>query len=116
MSASGEAYDNKGIDQTILKLEIIAGKGKTSLSSNCEFIFVLDKSGSMGSYVEQILNNVFPRVYDKLGFPESKNIHLITFDDETNCYSYNKNDFKNSNINGDGGTYMSSVLEIFQIY
>ena len=77
MSASGEAYDNKGIDQTILKLEIIAGKGKTSLTSNCEFIFVLDKSGSMGSYVEQILNNVFPRVYDKLGFSESKIIPII---------------------------------------
>ena len=109
MSASGQAYDNKGIDQTILKLEIIAGKGKTSLSSNCEFIFVLDKSGSMGSYVKQILNNVFPRVYDKLGFSETKNIHLITFESETNYYSYNKNDFKNSDINGDGGTYMSSV-------
>ena len=109
MSASGEAYDNKGIDQTILKLEIIAGKGKTSLSSNCEFIFVLDKSGSMDSYVKQILNNVFPRVYDKLGFSESKNIHLITFDNKTNCYSYNKNDFKNSNINGGGFTSMSSV-------
>ena len=52
MSASGEAYDNKGIDQTILKIEINKGKGKTSLSSNCEFIFVLDKSGSMGSYVK----------------------------------------------------------------
>ena len=109
MSASGQAYDNKGIDQTILKLEIIAGKGKTSLSSDCEFIFVLDKSGSMGSYVKQILNNVFPRVYDKLGFSESKNIHFITFDSSTNYYSYNKNDFKNSDINGGGGTYMSSV-------
>ena len=109
MSASGQAYDNKGIDQTILKLEIIAGKGKTSLSSNCEFIFVLDKSGSMGSYVKQILNNVFPRVYDKLGFSESKNIHFITFDSSTNYYSYNKNDFKNSDINGGGGTEMSSV-------
>lgn len=109
MSASGQAYDNKGIDQTILKLEIIAGKGKTSLTSNCEFIFVLDKSGSMGSYVKQILNNVFPRVYDKLGFSESKNIHFITFDSSTNYYSYNKNDFKNSDINGGGGTSMSSV-------
>ncbi len=49
----------------------------------------------MCSYVKQILNNIFPRIYHKLGFSETKNIHLITFDHKINYYSYNKNDFLN---------------------
>jgi hypothetical protein len=78
--SSGEAYDNKGLDHTILKVEIKSNSGKgSSLSSNCEFIFVMDISGSMGVYVNEILTKVFPKVYDKLNFPENKIIHLLTF-------------------------------------
>ena len=107
---SGEAYDNKGLDHTILKVEIKSNSGKSSNSlSNCEFIFVMDKSGSMDFYVSDILTRVFPKVYDKLNFPENKKIHLLTFDDKVNYYSYNKNDFKNSKIYGDGGTCMSEI-------
>ena len=106
----GEAYDNKGLDHTILKVEIKSNSGKSSkLSSNCEFIFVMDKSGSMGGYVNEILTKVFPKVYDKLNFPENKIIHLLTFESRINSYSYNKNDFKNSTINGGGGTEMSEI-------
>ena len=108
--SSGEAYDNKGLDHTILKVEINGDSSKKStLSSNCEFIFVMDISGSMGGYVNQILTNVFPRVYDKLNFPENKTIHLLTFESSVARYSYNKNDFRNSGICDAGGTYMSKI-------
>ena len=108
--SSGEAYDNKGLDHTILKVEIKSNSGKgSSLSSNCEFIFVMDISGSMGIYVNEILTKVFPKVYDKLNFPENKMIHLLTFQSNVKYYTYNKNDFKNSTINGGGGTRMSEI-------
>ena len=108
--SSGEAYDNKGLDHTILKVEIKSNSGKgSSLSSNCEFIFVMDISGSMGGYVNQILTKVFPKVYDKLNFPENKIIHLLTFESNVEYYTYNKNDFKNSTIDGGGGTEMSEI-------
>jgi len=108
--SSGEAYDNKGLDHTILKVEINGDSSKKStLSSNCEFIFVMDISGSMGGYVNQILTNVFPRVYDKLNFPENKTIHLLTFESSVARYSYNKNDFRNSEICDAGNTYMSKI-------
>ena len=108
--SSGEAYDNKGLDHTILKVEIKSNSGKRSnLSSNCEFIFVMDISGSMRNYVNEILTKVFPKVYDKLNFPENKTIHLLTFESRVNYYSYNKNDFKNSTIISRGLTYMSEI-------
>ena len=69
----GESYDNKGLKHTVLKVEIKNNLGKSSnFSSDCEFIFVLDKSGSMGNYVKDILTRVFPKVYDKLKFKEKK--------------------------------------------
>ena len=108
--SSGEAYDNKGLDHTILKVEIKSNSGKgSSLSSNCEFIFVMDISGSMGGYVNEILTKVFPKVYDKLNFPENKIIHLLTFESSVQYYTYNKNDFKNSTIQDCGCTYMSEI-------
>jgi hypothetical protein len=63
----------------------------------------------MGSYVNDILTKVFPKVYDKLNFIDNKIIHLLTFDSYVNYYSYNKNDFKNSSINGGGGTCMEDI-------
>ncbi len=106
----GESYDNKGLKHTVLKVEIKNNLGKSSnFSSDCEFIFVLDKSGSMGNYVNEILTRVFPKVYDKLHFKEDKKIHLLTFDHNVNSYIYNKKDFKNSSIYGDGGTSMSEI-------
>ena len=108
--SSGEAYDNKGLDHTILKVEIKSNSGKgSSLSSNCEFIFVMDISGSMGGYVNEILTKVFPKVYDKLNFPENKTIHLLTFESYVQYYTYNKNDFKNSTMHSRGCTYMSKI-------
>ena len=63
----------------------------------------------MGSYVNDILTRVFPKVYDKLNFTDDKTIHLLTFDSSINVYSYNKNDFINSTLNGSGGTCMGEI-------
>ena len=107
--STGESYDNKGLKHTVLKLEIKNKVKESSNLSNCEFIFILDKSSSMGSYVKDILTRVFPKVYDKLNFEEKKKINLLTFDSSINSYIYDKNDFKNSSIYGGGGTNMSEI-------
>ena len=108
--SSGESYDNKGLNHTVLKVDIKDNFGKKSnFSSECEFIFVLDKSSSMGYYVHDILTKVIPKVYDKLNFTDDKIIHLLTFDYSVNVYSYNKKDFINSTLNGNGGTYMGEI-------
>ena len=106
----GESYDNKGLKHTVLKIDIKNNVEKGSkFSSDCEFIFVLDKSGSMNGYVNDILTRVIPKVYDKLNFKEDKKINLLTFESYVTIYTYNKNDFKNSTIYGDGGTNMSQI-------
>jgi hypothetical protein len=106
----GESYDNNGLKHTVLKIDIKNNVEKSSkFSSDCEFIFVLDKSSSMNGYVNDILTRVFPKVYDKLKFKEIKKINLLTFDSYINSYTYNKNDFKNSSISGGGGTYMNQI-------
>ena len=108
--SSGESYDNKGLKHTVLKVDIKNNFGKKSnFSSECEFIFVLDKSSSMGCYVHDILTKVIPKVYDKLNFTDDKIIHLLTFDNDVNVYSYNKKDFINSTLNGGGGTRMGEI-------
>ena len=85
---SGESYDNKGLKHTVLKVDIKNTFGNNSqFSSECEFIFVLDKSSSMGHYINDILTRVFPKVYDKLTFKDDKIIHLLTFDYNVNVYS-----------------------------
>ena len=63
--SSGESYDNNGLGHSVLKVEIKSNSKSSKMSSNSEFIFVLDISGSMGEYVSVILTKVFPRVYDK---------------------------------------------------
>ncbi len=106
----GESYDNKGLNHTVLKVDIKKNVEEGSkFSSDCEFIFVLDKSSSMNGYVNDILTRVFPKVYDKLNFKEDKKINLLTFDSYITIYIYNKNDFKNSTLSGGGSTYMSQI-------
>ena len=100
-------YPNKGVKETVIKIEI--DEKEKSHPLNNEFIFILDISGSMGPYVNQILTKVIPKVYEKFNYPNEKKIHLITFESNSKYYHWNKYDFMYSTINGDGGTNMSNV-------
>ena len=59
--------------------------------------------------MNQILTKVIPRVYEKLNYPNEKKIHLITFETNSKYYHWNKYDFLDTKINGDGGTNMNNV-------
>ncbi len=105
-NTSGKYFPNKGVKETLIKVKVDEN-AKTYL--NNEFIFILDISGSMGTYVNQILTKVIPKVYEKLQYPDDKYLHLITFENKVTYYKMNKIDFMQSNISGDGGTEMSKV-------
>ena len=105
-NTSGKYFPNKGVKETLIKVKVDEN-AKTYL--NNEFIFILDISGSMGTYVNQILTKVIPKVYEKLQYPDEKYLHLITFENKVTYYKMNKIDFMQSNISGDGGTEMSKV-------
>ncbi len=105
-NTSGKYFPNKGVKETLIKVKVDEN-AKTYL--NNEFIFILDISGSMGTYVNQILTKVIPKVYEKLQYPDDKYFHLITFENKVTYYKMNKIDFMQSNISGDGGTEMSKV-------
>ena len=105
-NTSGKYFPNKGVKETLIKVKVDEN-AKTYL--NNEFIFILDISGSMGTYVNQILTKVIPKVYEKLQYPDDKYFHLITFENKVTYYKMNKIDFMRSTITGDGGTEMSKV-------
>ena len=105
-NTSGKYFPNKGVKETLIKVKVDEN-AKTYL--NNEFIFILDISGSMGTYVNQILTKVIPKVYEKLQYPDEKYFHLITFENKVTYYKMNKKDFMRSTITGDGGTEMSKV-------
>ena len=100
-------YPNKEVNETIIKIEV--DENSKSNISNSEFIFVLDTSGSMGNYINQILTKVIPQIYTKLNYPDEKIIHLITFDTKSNYYEMKKKDFLIAKLSGDGGSNMSGI-------
>ena len=55
-------YPNKGVNETVIKIEI--DEKEKSYPLNNEFIFILDISGSMEPFVTQILTKVIPKVYE----------------------------------------------------
>ena len=76
-----------------------------------EFIIIFDESGSMGNNVHKMLSEVFPSVLEKLEFPATKNIHLISFESHTNLTEMKISDLKKSNEHCKGSTNMSRVYE-----
>ena len=102
-------YPNKGVNETVIKIEI--DEKEKSHPLNNEFIFILDISGSMGPYVNQILTKVIPKVYEKFNYPNEKKIYLITFAMQSQYYHWNKEEFMKSTIEGDGGSFIAGALD-----
>ena len=101
-------YHNKGMNEYICKLNV----NLRNLASP-EFIFIVDKSGSMGSYFNYIISKSIPNVLNSLGY-KNKKIHLITFDDKAYYFNIYQSDLKKLNLNSGGRTYMSKSYEILE--
>ena len=106
--AKGISYENKKVGETIVKIEISESEENKNIG---EFIIIMDISESMGDYVHQIINNVIPKVLDKLNYDDKKYCHLITFSNESKVYHLTKKDFKTSGIKAYGNTQMLGVVQ-----
>ncbi len=103
----GLFYPSKAVDETVIKLQI--PKTMKEQLNKSEFILILDISGSMGNYANDIIRKVMPKVFDLLKYPENKKFYFIGFESYVHYYEMTKNDFLYSTITGSGGTSMQNV-------
>ena len=103
----GIYHQSKAVNETVIKVEI--PKIEREQLNTSEFIFILDKSGSMGNYVNKIITKVMPRVFDLLQYPDNKIFHFISFESYVSYCKMKKEEFLNSLIDGGGGTRMQNV-------
>ena len=78
-----------------------------------EFIFIVDKSGSMGSNFNYIITKTIPEILNCLGYNERK-IHLITFESCISYYSLSKSELSKSRLSDGGGTSMAGSFNILE--
>ena len=103
----GIYHQSKAVNETVIKVEI--PKTKKEKLNTSEFIFILDISGSMGRYINEIITKVMPKVFDLLRYPDNKIFHFIGFESDIHYYKMTKNDFLKSEIECMGGTSMQNV-------
>ncbi len=102
-------HPNYGMNEYICKLDV-----NISNTIPPEFIFIVDKSGSMGSKFNYIITKTIPEVLNKLGYKDMK-IHLITFDSNVNYFCFSQSELSGLNVVSGGGTYMSGIYRILKI-
>jgi hypothetical protein len=78
-----------------------------------EFIFIVDKSGSMGKCFIDIITKYIPDALNKLGYGEKK-VHLITFDNDINYYSISNSELLKFNSQSAGQTYLSKSFYVLR--
>ena len=101
-------YKNIGMNEYICKLDI-----NIPNTNPPEFIFIVDKSGSIGSTFNYIINKTIPKVLNSLGYGNKK-IHLITFDNDVQYLNISQSELKDFNCNSGGNTYMSKSFELLE--
>ena len=102
-------HRNDGMNDYILEMTLTK-VNKNAIHRKADFIMILDVSGSMSSYVHNLVTNIIPRGLNLLNYKDNDNIHLITFESTVKSYNMTVGQLKNdNNIQGMGGTYMSGV-------
>ena len=101
-------YKNEGMNEYVYKLDVNMPNPDPP-----QFIFIVDKSGSMGSSCEYIISKTIPQVLKSLGYG-AKKIHLITFDDKTNYYNISASELKQFKCPCGGCTYMAKSYDIIE--
>lgn len=76
-----------------------------------ETIIILDRSGSMGNWVELMVNTAIPNFLIKLGYKSKDTITLIVFDDKSELYSVPVSKLGSLKVSARGGTYMGPAVK-----
>ena len=100
-----------GMNEYIIEINITK-LNKKFFHRIAEFIMILDVSGSMGSYVHNLVSKIIPQGLNLLYYNDNDIIYLITFESYVHFYTMSIGELKNnSSIQGTGGTSMSHVYE-----
>jgi hypothetical protein len=84
--------------------------------SQCETIIIFDRSGSMGSNVQKLYNEILPKVFEKLNYSANDNITALLFDSNLNIYHETIDTMKNRYVRSGGCTYMTKAVNYLQEY
>ena len=101
-------YPNKEMNEFIYKFDI-----NIPISEPPEFIFIIDKSGSMGKTQNNIISETIPKVLKSLGY-ENKKIHLITFDNNAKYLYISQSELIELNSKAGGKTYMAKSYDLLE--
>ena len=101
-------YKNEGMNEYIYKLDV-----NIPNSEPPEFIFIVDKSGSMGSSCQYIISKTIPQVLKSLGYG-TKKIHLITFEQNSYYKNISASELEEFKCPCGGRTYMSKSYDILE--
>ena len=94
------------IEMTLTKLD------KNIFHEQIEFIMILDVSGSMSSYVHNLVSKIIPTGLNLLNYGDNNLIHLITFQTFVKLYEMTVGQLKNdTSIIGNGTTNMADVYK-----
>ena len=107
LETKGIFHPSRAADETVIKIQI--PQTMKEQLNNSEFILILDISGAMGNYVNEIITRVMPKVFDLLKYPDNKKFYFIGFESDIHYYEMTKNDFLNSQIECMGRTSMQNV-------
>lgn len=91
-------------------VQIVKAPKNQQNPSLLQTIIVLDRSGSMGSNVELIVNNILPHFLSKLFYDDNQVVHLITFDTDTELFSTNIKMLETMKIASRRGTVMTPAV------
>ena len=73
-------------------------------------IIILDRSGSMGSFVSFLVNKAIPLALQKLNYSPNQIIHLITFDSKTETFETTVEELESLKCGPQGCTYMEPAI------
>ena len=101
-------HENKGMKEFIYQLDV-----NISNSIPPEFIFIVDRSGSMNFCFNFIITKTIPEVLKALGYNDMK-IHLITFSDSVKYYSLSQEELSTSQLKSEGNTCMATSFNFLE--
>jgi len=107
-----EYYNQKNNDKYLASIDLSQIKSSKE-ETDCIFICILDKSGSMGNNTYKFVKEIFPKILELLKC-ETKESILITYDNEAKRYSGNAEYYKSQNITSGGGTELYPGLIEFE--
>ena len=101
-------HQNKGMNEYVYSLDVNINKTMPP-----EFIFIIDRSGSMGWTFNYIITKTIPEVLKALDYNNMK-IHLITFESYVNYYSLSESELSKSALRDGSNTYMAQSFNVLE--